>query len=226
LTLSRQFATHAARVFMADTSIRNKDQTAATKDEVELLEILRLLIETKKARTTADLLKYATQYGAPEAEERLRMLDAENVPLDLAFDAISVQLRIMAHKRNSALLSECRGQKVGLILPLPPDLAKLFAPMATVTFLIPEEAVLHGPVHGYSSEPVRGARPSRAAAQEMQALVFEAFREGGEFFVDVAVADVLEPKLLPTGVRLIAHLRPHRNPRDIPFQPGSAVSFI
>lgn len=211
---------------MADTSIPSGGQTAATKDEVELLEILRLLIETKKARTTADLLKYASQYGAPEAEERLRMLDAENVPLDLAFDAISVQLRIMAHKRNSALLSECRGQKVGLILPLPPDLAKLFSPMATVSFLIPEEAVLHGPVHGYSSEPVRGARPCRAAAQEMQALVFEAFREGGNFFVDVAVADVLEPKLLPTGVRLIAHLRPHRNPRDILFQPGSAVSFI
>lgn len=211
---------------MTDPSIPSGGQTAATKDEVELLEILRLLIETKKARTTTDLLKYASQYGAPEAEERLRMLDAENVPLDLAFDAISVQLRIMAHKRNSTLLSECRGQKVGLILPLPPDLAKLFSPMATVSFLIPEEAVLHGPVHGYSSEPVRGARPCRAAAQEMQALVFEAFREGGNFFVDVAVADVLEPKLLPTGVRLIAHLRPHRNPRDISFQPGSAVSFI
>jgi hypothetical protein len=211
---------------MANSSIPNGGQTASAKDEVELLEILRLLIETKKARTTADLLKYASQYGAPEAEERLRMLEAENVPLDLAFDAISVQLRIMAHKRNSALLSECRGQKVGLILPLPPDLAKLFSPMATVTFLIPEEAALHGPVHGYSSEPVRGARPCRAAAQEMQALVFEAFREGGEFFVDIAVADVLEPKLLPAGVRLISHLRPHRNPRDIPFQPGSTVSFI
>jgi len=193
---------------------------------VELLEILRLLIETKKARTTADLLKYASQYGAPEAEERLRMLEAENVPLDLAFDAVSVQLRIIAHKRNSALLSECRGQKVGLILPLPPDVAKLFVPLAAVAFLLPEDAAMHGPLHGYSSEPVKGARACRATAQEMQALVFEAFREGDNFFVDVAVADVLEPKLLPAGVRLIAHLRPHRNPRDVPFQPGSAVAFI
>jgi hypothetical protein len=225
LTLPRRFATHAA-VFMADSSIPNAGQTAPMKDEVELLEILRLLIGTKKARTTADLLKYASQYGAPEAEERLRMLEAENVPLDLAFDAISVQLRITAHKRNSALLSECRGQKVGLVLPLPPDLTKLFPPFATVTFLLPDEAALHGPVHGYSSAPVRGARPCRAAAQEMQALVFEAFREGANFFVDVATADVLEPKLLPAGVRLIAHLRPHRNPRDVSYQPGSAVSFI
>lgn len=211
---------------MAESSNSTPGGTPAAKDEVELLEILRLLIETKKARTTTDLLKYASQYGAPEAEERLRMLEAENVPLDLAFDAISVQLRIVAHKRNSALLAECRGQKVGLILPLPPDLAKLFVPLTEVSFLLPEEAAMHGPPHGYSSEPVKGARACRARAQEMQALVFEAFREGGNLFVDVATADVLEPKLLPAGVRLIAHLRPHRNPRDVAFQPGSAVSFI
>jgi hypothetical protein len=211
---------------MAELSTPKTGGTPPMKDEVELLEILRLLVDTKKARTTADLLKYASQYGAPEAEERLRMLEAENVPLDLAFDAVSVQLRIMAHKRNSALLAECRGQKVGLVLPLPPDLAKLFVPLTDVSFLLPDEAAMHGPMHGFSSEPVKGARACRAVAQEMQALVFEAFREGADFFVDVAVADVLEPKLLPAGVRLIAHLRPHRNPRDVAFQPGSAVSFI
>jgi hypothetical protein len=211
---------------MAESSTPKTGGPPPMKDEVELLEILRLLVDTKKARTTADLLKYASQYGAPEAEERLRMLEAENVPLDLAFDAVSVQLRIMAHKRNSALLAECRGQKVGLVLPLPPDLAKLFVPLTEVSFLLPDEAAMHGPMHGFSSEPLKGARACRAAAQEMQALVFEAFREGSDFFVDVAVADVLEPKLLPAGVRLIAHLRPHRNPRDVAFQPGSAVSFI
>ena len=104
LTLSRQFATHAPGI-MAESSTPASGGASPAKDEVELLEILRLLIKSKKARTTSDLLKYATQYGAPEAEERLRMLEAENVPLDLAFDAISVQLRLMAHKRNSALLA-------------------------------------------------------------------------------------------------------------------------
>ena len=72
----------------------------------------------------------------------------------------------------------------------------------------------------------QGTNPLLSMDGMVQALVFEAFREGGDFFVDVAVADVLEPKLLPAGVRLIAHLRPHRNPRDVAFQPGSAVSFI
>jgi hypothetical protein len=211
---------------MAESSTPAPGGASPAKDEVELLEILRLLIKSRKARTTADLLKYATQYGAPEAEERLRMLEAENVPLDLAFDAISVQLRLMAHKRNSVLLSECRGQKVGVILPIPPDLAQLFVPVCEVSFLLPDEATLHGPMHELAEGAITGSRACRAKAAEMQVLAFEAFREGGVLFVDVAVADVLEPKMLPEGIRFIAHLRPHRNPRDVAIQPGSTVSFI
>ena len=211
---------------MAESSTATSGGSAPAKDEVELLEILRLLIKSKKARTTSDLLKYASQYGAPEAEERLRLLEAENVPLDLAFDAISVHLRLIAHKRNSALLAQCRGQKVGLILPLPPDLAQLFVPIADVAFLVPEEAALHGPMHELAENAIKGARACRQKAQEMQTLVFEAFRESGTLFVDVAVADVLEPKMLPAGIRLIAHLRPHRNPRDVAIQAASEVSFI
>jgi hypothetical protein len=211
---------------MAESSTATPGGAAPAKDEVELLEILRLLIKSKKARTTSDLLKYASQYGAPEAEERLRLLEAENVPLDLAFDAISVHLRLIAHKRNSALLAQCRGKKVGLILPMPPDLAQLFVPIAEVAFLLPEEAALHGPMHELAENAIKGSRACRQKAQEMETLVFEAFRESGVLFVDVAVADVLEPKMLPAGIRLIAHLRPHRNPRDVAIQSASEVSFI
>jgi hypothetical protein len=211
---------------MAESSTATSGGAAPAKDEVELLEILRLLIKSKKARTTSDLLKYASQYGAPEAQERLRLLEAENVPLDLAFDAISVHLRLIAHKRNSALLAQCRGKKVGLILPMPPDLAQLFVPIADVAFLLPEEAALHGPMHELAENAIKGSRACRQKAQEMETLVFEAFRESGVLFVDVAVADVLEPKMLPAGIRLIAHLRPHRNPRDVAIQSASEVSFI
>jgi len=211
---------------MAEPTTPASSSPAPAKDEVELLEILRLLMKSKKARTTSDLLKYASQYGAPEAEERLRMLEAESVPVDLAFDAISVQLRLMAHKRNSALLAQCKGQKVGVILPMPPDLAQLFVPVSEVSFLLPDETTLHGPMHELAETAIKGSRACRAKAQEMQILAFEAFREGGVLFVDVAVADVLEPKMLPAGIRLIAHLRPHRNPRDVAIQPPSEVSFI
>ena len=199
---------------------------AQVRDEVGLLEVLSLLIETGKAQTTSDLLKYAAQYGAPEAEERLRVLEAENVPVDLAFDSISVHLRILAHKRDSSLLGGCRGQQVGMILPLPPHLPELFLPVANVTFLQPDEVTSQGSVHEYTDQAVKGSRACRAKAQDMQALVFEAFREGGNLFVDGAVADVLEPKMLPAGIRLIAHLRPHRNPKDLQIHPTSEVSFI
>jgi hypothetical protein len=211
---------------MTDTSTKNPGGKPPVRDEVGLLEVLQLLIETEKARTTSDLLKYASQYGAPEAEERLRVLEAENIPVDLAFDSLSVHLRILAHKKNSSLLAGCRGLQVGMILPLPPHLPELFLPVANVTFLQPDEITAHGSMHEFTDLAVKGARPCRAKAQEMQALIFEAFREGGNLFVDGAVADVLEPKMLPAGIRLIAHLRPHRNPKDIQIHPATEVSFI
>jgi hypothetical protein len=196
------------------------------KDEVDLLEILRLLIETEKATTTSDLLKYARQYGAPESEERLAVLEAENVPIDLAFDAISVHLRLLEFKRNSSILASCRGQKVGLVLPLPPHLPELFLPVAEVTFLQPAEITLQGSLHEYGEHAVKGTRACRAKAQEMYALVFEAFREAGDLYVDVSIAEVIDPKMLPPGIRLIPHLRPHKNPRDIKIQTTSQISFI
>ncbi|MDT4897586.1 MAG: hypothetical protein QOH25_2663 [Acidobacteriota bacterium] len=211
---------------MADPSTTPTGRKASAKDETGLLEVLRLLIETEKATTTSDLLKYATQYGAPEAEERLRVLEAENIPLDLAFDSISVHLRLLAYKQNSELLASCRGQKVGLILPLPPHVPNLFLPVAEVTFLEPGENSVLGSLSEFTDQAVKGGRACRAKAQEMQALVFEVFREGGNLFAEVAVADVLEPKMLPVGIRLIANLRPHRNPGDVQIHPASEVSFI
>lgn len=192
------------------------------RDEVGLLEVLRLLIETEKVKTTSDLLKYARQYGAPEAEERLELLEAENIPVDLAFDVISTHLRLIEYKRNSSLIASCRGQKVGLVLPLPPHLPDLFVPVADVTYLEPSSVGVH--VHIDSA--IKGTRECRTKAQEMDALVFEAFRDGEELFVDVAIADVLEPKILPPNIRLIAHLRPHSNPKDVELKTTTEVSFV
>jgi len=199
------------------------EKKAAVKDEIGLLDVLSLLIETEKVKTTSDLLKYTIQYGAVEAEERLRVLEAENIPMDLAFDAISVHLRLLEYKRNSSLLAACKDKKVGLILPLPPHLPDLFLPVANVTFLQPDETDTHA-MHVEGA--VKGGRACRTKAQEMDVLVFEAFREAGELFADVAVADVLEPKILPPGIRLIAHLRPHSNPKDVEIQTATEVSYL
>ena len=201
----------------------NADKKPAVKDESGLLDVLSLLIDTGKVKTTSDLLKYTIQYGAPEAEERLRMLEIENIPMDLAFDAVSVHLRILEHKRNSSLLADCKGKKVGMLLPVPPHLPDLFLPICDVTFLEPSESTTQSM---HIEGTIKGARACRAKAQEMQALVFEAFREGTALFSDVSVADVLEPKILPAGIRLIAHLRPHSNPKDVEIQTPTEVSYI
>jgi hypothetical protein len=115
---------------------------------------------------------------------------------------------------------------VGLILPLPPHLPALFLPVTEAAYLEPGQTPAHGALHEFSERAVKGTRACRAKAQEMQVLVFEAFRDGGNLFTEVAVADVLEPRMLPADIRLIAHLRPHRNPGDVQIQPETEVSFI
>jgi hypothetical protein len=195
------------------------------RDETGLLDVLHLLIETRKAKTTADLVKYASQYGAPEAEQRLRLLEAEGIPMDLAFDAISVHLRILHYKRSSQLVASCRGKKVGLVLPVPHHVLDLFQPVSDVALLHPGDAPLHGPVQEHE-KIVKGTRACRAVAAGLEVLVFEAFREGLALYVDGDVADVIEPKLLPEGVTLLAHLRPHRNPQDVPYTPAGKVAFV
>lgn len=202
------------------------ETAAAGKSEIALLDVLRLLIETDKVRSTADLLKYAKQYGAPEAEERLAVLAAEQIPLDLAFDAVSVHLRLLAHKRNSTLVASCRGKKAALVLPLPPHVPALFTAVAEVTFLQPAPGTLIGSLTEHAESAVKGTRECRATLQEMAVAVFEAYRDADTLYLDATVADVLEPKLLPAGIQLIAHLRPHKNPEDVLFAPPSAVQFI
>jgi hypothetical protein len=203
-----------------------RSQGTPAKDETGLLDVLRLLMESGKARTTADLLKYATQYGAPESVERLKMLEVEGIPLDLAFDFVSVHLRVLKHKRNSALVGSARGKRVGVVVPMAPHVIDLFLPVADVTLLQPEPGPLHGPTHELENRVVKGARECRAKVQDIDVLVFEAFRDAAGLHVEAAVADALEPKLLPQGIALIAHLRPHGKPGDLRFVSPSAVAFI
>lgn len=198
---------------------------ADARDETDLLDVLHLLIETKKAKTTADLVKYAAQYGAPEAEERLRVLDAEGIPLALAYDAISVHLRILEYKRSSQMVASCRGKKVGLVLPVPHHVMDLFMPVAEVELLHPSGGALHGPVQDHEATMVKGSRACRAAAARMEVVVFEAFRGKTALYVDADVVDVLEAKLHPSVI-LLAHLRPHKNPQDIAFTSERPVAFV
>jgi len=203
---------------------RSEPAAAATADQQDerLLDVLRLLIDSGKARTTQDLIKYAQQANSPAAVARLRELDEEGVPLDLAFDAVSVHLRILAHKRNSVLLKACQGRTAALFLPLPPHVVELFMPVCTVEFLLADEHHhLPGYFHQYEDRIRHGSRACRQAAGQAGVVVFEAFRKGNAYFVDAGVSDSIDPRLLPESTQLIVHVRPHQNPDDVEFSVGS-----
>jgi hypothetical protein len=202
------------------------DTRSGDGDQEGLLDVLKMLLETGKAKTVQDLIRYADQSRAPRSAERLRMLAAEGVPVDLAFDAISVEIRILAHKKNSSLLKECRGKKVAVVIPVPPYVLDLFMSIAEVELLSPSEHHLPGHLHQYLDRIRQGMRACRQATESVDVVVFEAYREGEQLFVDPAVADFADTRVLPPAARLILHLRPHQNPEDVPYIPGRATSFV
>jgi hypothetical protein len=79
-------------------------------------------------------------------------------------------------------MTDCRGLKIGSILPLPPHIPELFLRVGDVMFLQPGEARSHGALHEFSDRAVKGSRACRTKAQEMQVLVFETFREGMDYY--------------------------------------------
>jgi hypothetical protein len=203
------------------------ESAPANEQEERLLDVLKLLIDSGKARTTQDLIRYAQQANSAIAVERLQGLADEGIPLSLAFDALSVHLRILAHKRNSSLLKGCQGKSAALVLPLPPSAVELFAPVCDVRFLMPDEHHhLPGYFHQFEEKITHGGRACRAAVVGASVVVFEAFRKGGPFFVDASIADVVDPRVLPPSVQLVAHVRPHRNPDDVELVTGSRVVHV
>jgi hypothetical protein len=182
--------------------------------ENRFLKALELLIHSGKARTIDDLIRYAEQDHQAEAAGHLRAMAAEGLPVDLAFDSLRVHTRIVAHKRNSKLLQECQGLKVGIVLPLPPHVIDAFGSMADVTLLVPDGH--HLPPHLRGAANCRqGSRASRDAAGQLDVIVFEACTAKDGYAVDAGAADIVDPRILRQNTRLIVHVRPHRNPNDV-----------
>ena len=186
--------------------------------EMRFLKALKLLVGSGKAKTVDDLIRYAEQDQQSEAVGYLRTLQADRLPVELAYDALCVHARIVAHKRNNSLLANCRGKQVGLVLPLPHHVMDAFTSLTSVTLLVPDGH--HLPPHmRVDAGRCRGStRESRAAVEQLDALVFEAFEDGGSYSVDVGTADIIDLRIVPASTQLIVHLRPHRNPNDVPLQ--------
>jgi hypothetical protein len=180
-----------------------------------------MLVETGRAKTTEDLVRYAEQDKQVESANFLRGMAVERIPVDLAFDALSVNLRMIAHKRNNSLLEQCLNRKVGLVLPLPPHVIEAFCSLMEVTILQPDEHHLPLALENREVTVISGSREARQAATEMEALVFEAYSTGPSFIVDAEVADVVDHRIVRPDVFLVVHLRPHQNPNDVELVPGS-----
>lgn len=188
--------------------------------ETDFLDALKLLIDSGRAKTVTDLIHYSEQARQGQAAEMLRDYEEEGLPLDLAYDALSVHIRITAFKRNDQLLQACTGAKVGLILPLPPHVLDAFLPLPDVTLLLPDGHHLP-PVLRRQQGVLNGNRACRTEAPKLQFVVFEAYRKKNEILVDAATADIVDSRILSGEVQLIVHARAHRGTDDVPLPSGS-----
>ncbi len=195
--------------------------------ERRFLQALALIIESGKAKTVDDLLKYARQAKENAAIDFLSGMANEGLPLDLAFDAMCVHFRIVAHKRNSGLLTLCTGRSVGLLLPLPPHILDTFLPLDQVCVLAPDQHHLPPHLGRFTGKICEGTRPARHEAGRLEAFVFEAFLNKDQFLFPAASADILDPRILQGEAIFIVHLRPHRDPDDIPVPlPREALHIL
>jgi hypothetical protein len=190
--------------------------TSLPHHERRFLQALALIIESGKAQTVDDLIKYCRQAREAAAIDFIKGLADQGMPVDLVFDAMCVHFRIVAHKRNSGLLNLCAGKKVGLLLPLPPHILDTFLPMNDVTVLLPDGHHLPPNLERFSGRVHQGTRACRAVAGEIEVFVCDAFREKEEYFTPATASDVMDLRILKPGTIFILHLRPHRDPDDIP----------
>lgn len=185
-----------------------------------LLDSLALIVESGKAKTTADLLRYAQQGGLKEGMELLRELADGGIPANLALDALRAQARIVAYRRGTGIVAECEGKRVALILPLPPHVTAVFAHVASLTFVVPDGH--HVPPHledlpEANTRVVAGSRAGRTLAPSQDVLVFEVVKSPDGYRADAGVADVVDVRVLPPTTRLIVHLRSQGRPEDVPL---------
>lgn len=213
----------------ADSSASSKSQMTPAQlhhHEMRFLKALKLLIDSGKAKTTADLIRYAEQDKQVEVAAHLRQLDGEGLPVDLAYDALSVHTRIVAHKRNSGLLSKCFGKKVGLLLPLPPHVVDAFTTMSEVVMMLPDGHHWPANLQQRGATAIHGSREARHAAEKQEVLVFEAYAADGKHFVGAGTTDIIDLRVIPESTQLIVNLRPHRNPDDVELQKHSRTLQI
>lgn len=199
------------------------NQPAIPAHSERLLDSLALIVESGKAKTTTDLLRYAQQGGLREGIEMLRELADRGVPVNLSLDALRAQVRIVAWQRGTGLVKACEGKSVALVMPLPPHVTAVFAHLGRLTYVVPDGH--HVPPHLEDLQKggpavVVGSRAGSALAPSQDALVFEVVKGPDGYLVDAGVSDVVDVRVLPPTTRLLVHLRSQGHPEDVPLALG------
>jgi hypothetical protein len=186
-------------------------------DEDGFLDALELLISTGKARTAIDLVHFAERGKETVVVDFLKPLAEEDMPVQLAFDALRVHIRIAAHRRGHSLLKNVSSRTIGLVMPLPPHVLESFSSMSQVTVMIPDGHHLPPGLRGSGKQVLNGSRACRNGIASCQVLVFEAHRQNDTLTIDPDVADIVDLRIIPVATELLVHVRPHPHPNDISF---------
>jgi len=195
-------------------------------DEDGFLEALKLMIDSGKVDSPDDLIKAAEQAGEPHAAEYIRNFASQGLPLGLIYDAFSVHARIVAFKRNTDLLKECQGKKVGLVMPLPPHVIEGFLGLNDLMVIIPDGHQLPSSLRHRAMTVHKGSRVGRKVVAELGVVVFEAYRKNKTYSMDQSVADVVDPRIIPATSLLVVHLRPHSSPDDQPLEANQSIRTL
>lgn len=194
---------------------RNHHPRPLHHDEDRVLQALRLLADAGMIHTIEDLITYAQRGGHQREAEYFQSLLAEPIPVELALDELSVINQKDGHRRDRALLCECKAGRVGLLMPLPPHILDEFLRVGTATVLIPNGHHLPPHLRHLGIEVLQGTRACRQAAGEVDVLVFEGYAERGQYLCESEVADIVDVRIMKPNARLIIHLRPHAHPDDV-----------
>jgi hypothetical protein len=111
-------------------------------------------------------------------------------------------------------------------MPLPPHVMEGFLGLPDLAVITPDGHQIPPPLRKRALAEHKGSRAGRKVVSGLEVLVFEAYRKDGVYHLDQAVADVIDPRIIPPTTRLVIHLRPHANPDDQPLDATQPITTL
>jgi hypothetical protein len=183
----------------------------------DTIEYLRLLEKKGIIRTAEDALKVLEQEKDSKIADRLRNSSDRPLPLRLILARAQIDLEEENYLREDEIRRAYRDRPVGLIWPLPPHFVDEIFDKSEIVILNPADHHITHHLRHLDLEVKLKRRECREAIFQVDALVFEAYRDDGCWYVEEDVDELLDEKNLPAELALIVHQRHHDKPEDVPL---------